>query len=459
MNKITKLRGYVNKILPLVYDDSLSYYEVLAKCMHKLNEVVDLVNEFVGTDIEQVIREEVDKYFEEGGYIEQIETIVTEKTEKLVPELIDSAIDEALETVETTYLPQIRVAGRNTISGKNVLFLGDSWCVTSTTFGIATDIPSLIAFSLKPKHMYNCASGSMSYLNLSASTGLNYKQTLEAFDDCPKTDIDLIIIYGSINDYHYTYEAIKSAVIDTLAYCRTEFPNATVFCIPTFASACMQSAVDTQRLGGFFRPYRAVKDACMSSRVPCMTGHFWDFTGRESYWNQDGLHPTQNGANMIAEVIVSALQGFEFHPAPVCKRISPSVINDYVTEITSGYIDSVDNLQFEIDPSRKSIFVDGTLTLNTFSTGVRSITFWLKVPWIVDSGLWESDYNYKKITANATTWFPEPVGYTQNERQVLNGMYYHSDPYYDSHYLINIRSGYHDGAETVRIHFEIPLME
>ena len=37
-------RGYVNKILPTVYDDSLSYYEVLAKVMAKLNEVIELDN-------------------------------------------------------------------------------------------------------------------------------------------------------------------------------------------------------------------------------------------------------------------------------------------------------------------------------------------------------------------------------------------------------------------------------
>lgn len=35
---------YCYKILPLAYDDSLSYYEVLCKCTAKLNEVVKLIN-------------------------------------------------------------------------------------------------------------------------------------------------------------------------------------------------------------------------------------------------------------------------------------------------------------------------------------------------------------------------------------------------------------------------------
>ena len=40
---IDKIRFWCNKILPLVYDDSLSYYEVLCKISAKLNEVIDKI--------------------------------------------------------------------------------------------------------------------------------------------------------------------------------------------------------------------------------------------------------------------------------------------------------------------------------------------------------------------------------------------------------------------------------
>lgn len=42
---VRRLHYWVQKILPLVYDDSLSYYELLAKVVKKLNETVDAVNE------------------------------------------------------------------------------------------------------------------------------------------------------------------------------------------------------------------------------------------------------------------------------------------------------------------------------------------------------------------------------------------------------------------------------
>jgi hypothetical protein len=41
---IDKLKYWCNKILPLVYDDSLSYYEVLCKTSAKLNEVIESTN-------------------------------------------------------------------------------------------------------------------------------------------------------------------------------------------------------------------------------------------------------------------------------------------------------------------------------------------------------------------------------------------------------------------------------
>lgn len=45
MFHIEPLKLWVHKVLPVVYDDSLSYYEVLAKVTKKLNEVIDLTDE------------------------------------------------------------------------------------------------------------------------------------------------------------------------------------------------------------------------------------------------------------------------------------------------------------------------------------------------------------------------------------------------------------------------------
>lgn len=46
MKAIEAVKFWCFKVLPLVYDDSLSYYEVLCKCVDKLNEMVATLNEF-----------------------------------------------------------------------------------------------------------------------------------------------------------------------------------------------------------------------------------------------------------------------------------------------------------------------------------------------------------------------------------------------------------------------------
>ena len=56
---IEKVRFWCFKVLPLVYDDSLSYYEVLCKVVDKLNEMISSLNELSDTvaDIKAVIAE------------------------------------------------------------------------------------------------------------------------------------------------------------------------------------------------------------------------------------------------------------------------------------------------------------------------------------------------------------------------------------------------------------------
>lgn len=66
---------WCQKVLPLVYDDSLSYYEVLCRVSEKLNEVIDANNqtEAAVKEIQEAINqinEWIDNF--DTSYIEQI---------------------------------------------------------------------------------------------------------------------------------------------------------------------------------------------------------------------------------------------------------------------------------------------------------------------------------------------------------------------------------------------------
>lgn len=75
-NNISPLTGfYCQKVLPLTYDNSLSYYEQLCKTTHKINEVIQLIN----GDFTKSLQEYIDQHFNElminASYDESTKTI------------------------------------------------------------------------------------------------------------------------------------------------------------------------------------------------------------------------------------------------------------------------------------------------------------------------------------------------------------------------------------------------
>lgn len=68
---IEKIKYYCHKILPLTYDDSLSYYEVLCKLTAKMNELIEYINTEFISYVQQVIGD----IFVESTYDDETETL------------------------------------------------------------------------------------------------------------------------------------------------------------------------------------------------------------------------------------------------------------------------------------------------------------------------------------------------------------------------------------------------
>ena len=68
---INKLRYTIQRVLPIVYDDSLSYMELLGKVVQKVNEVISIVNDIDGEIINQ-ISVILDSWLEDGTLAEII---------------------------------------------------------------------------------------------------------------------------------------------------------------------------------------------------------------------------------------------------------------------------------------------------------------------------------------------------------------------------------------------------
>ena len=73
--RMRHFRFWCQSVLPLVYDDSLSYYEVLCKVVEYINRLIDTDNQII-EDIEElkdelaVVQEWIDNY--DTTYIEQL---------------------------------------------------------------------------------------------------------------------------------------------------------------------------------------------------------------------------------------------------------------------------------------------------------------------------------------------------------------------------------------------------
>lgn len=85
---IEDIKYWTYKVLPLVYDDSLSYYEIVNKCVTKINEMIPIVNESKETITAEVQR--------------QIQEMLNDGTlNNLINQQIFGELNEKLTTAES----------------------------------------------------------------------------------------------------------------------------------------------------------------------------------------------------------------------------------------------------------------------------------------------------------------------------------------------------------------------
>lgn len=104
MNKINKINVCCQKVLPLVYDESLSYYEVLCKVIQKLNELIKINNN---------IRDEIHK--------EYVEILESAKTVTEAVASVTNMRDEVLTLKQATeqYASDVVTVYNETVQAKD----------------------------------------------------------------------------------------------------------------------------------------------------------------------------------------------------------------------------------------------------------------------------------------------------------------------------------------------------
>lgn len=87
---IKDIKYWCYKVLPLVYDDSLSYYELVNKCVSKINEMIPIVNQSKEV-IEQEVQKQLQSMIDDGTFnniintqiFGELETKINDNTESI----------------------------------------------------------------------------------------------------------------------------------------------------------------------------------------------------------------------------------------------------------------------------------------------------------------------------------------------------------------------------------------
>lgn len=98
---VEKFRFWCQKVLPLVYDDSLSYYETLCKLSEKINEVIEFANDLeekILTQVDDKLKEAIDQMHQEmDDYFNIIDKKITDAINQ-----INQLIDEIQKRLDET---------------------------------------------------------------------------------------------------------------------------------------------------------------------------------------------------------------------------------------------------------------------------------------------------------------------------------------------------------------------
>lgn len=143
-NVIKPLSFWVQKVLPLVYDDSLSYYEVVDKCVEKINELIACCDEVQTwkdefADETEALRKYIDEKLSSQNIDATVEKLLTEYISSglLLPyidgelsELVDEAIQNMYQGKTLDILTDVHEVPFDLVGGRYI----DVWVRTASAY-------------------------------------------------------------------------------------------------------------------------------------------------------------------------------------------------------------------------------------------------------------------------------------------------------------------------------------
>lgn len=324
---ITNLRFWCQKVLPLVYDNSLSYYELLCKIAAKLNEVIDATNE--STDnIRNMVEEILNEWLEDGTL------------EDIIGDVLDN-LDTRVTTLEAE-------EANNTLRNEKCLLMGNSYAYG--TGGVAGQgwcyyFEQITGCDADVIHQNGgdfiaVGNSNASYAGLTAYGAL--ASFANSKTEAQRAQYKYVIYGGGYNDHGASPATLATAVQQFANYAKQMFPNAKVVIVPLFSGAPVTASK-------YIYYGEAICSGALTAGTQTTVNSFTWLYGR-GYTNEDTIHPTDGGYKILGRYMASFVNGWDGIYEPIFGSGA-----EYEADVTSNH--------FRYTRDRNSVSFSGSLTI------------------------------------------------------------------------------------------------
>lgn len=292
-------RVWCQKVLPLVYDDSLSYYEVLCKTLNYLNEFAEK-NEILENEFNE-LKSFVDNYFNNLN----VQNEINNKLDEMIK-------DGTLETILKSFL------------NRKYIFIGDSYILGYSNDGnIYNSYANIIIQSLGLDGVILGASGSgFANRGSGAGEGKNYLDLLKTYSGAESDRLRITDIYviGGYNDRTHTTTEIWNNADEFSRYAKVNFPNARLHC--GFIGWCQVP-----------EEYYKLEQACHAYSKCGLYGFEYMCNSEyilhsSHYFTSDNVHPNNEGHASLASYLSTDILGGKIDVSIIRGDLNPPAINN-----------------------------------------------------------------------------------------------------------------------------------
>lgn len=301
--KVGAFKFWCQKVLPAVYDDSLSYYELLCKVTHWLEELTETTNTQSDaiSELQQTMQD-----FLDGEITPYIEAVIDAWFEENEPTIM-AAIGDLQDRVSAVEEDVEKLMNKS-LRDMNIVIISDSY-----GRGVGANdnngFPYYINNIIDPNYLLNISNSGAGFITSGHSSGLenlNFQGQIDyAYSHLASgiyaDDIDIVIIAGGYNDHAQSGQ--YSAAYTTFEYAHSKFPNARLIFYPLCAG-------DRKLDASFVYNYTELSwGSAKGGAEVHPESLYWLYPYAITSSYGDSIHPNETGYRYIGELICGTLYG------------------------------------------------------------------------------------------------------------------------------------------------------